>query len=114
VCESSAGGEEAVCRTSRVIRSCILTQLYGATYIFPDEQHRVYDFAVDGVAGWGCHIEPEFGAPHLVLVFYPPTGWFQDAKFPETIDCCTSLVVGAVWMMLDGCFQGLMDGSRSY
>jgi hypothetical protein len=64
----------------------------------------------DGAVPLSQNLEP----PHLVVVFYPPIGWFQDAKFSETMDCCTSLVVGAVWMMLDGCFQGLKDDNRSY
>lgn len=43
--------------------------MYGVTYIFPNKQHRVQDFAADGIAGWDCLVEQKFAAPYLMVVF---------------------------------------------
>lgn len=44
--------------------------MYGVTYIFFNEQHRVQDFAADSVAGRDCLVEQEFAAPYLIVVFH--------------------------------------------
>lgn len=42
--------------------------MYGVTCILFNEQHRVQDFAADGVAGRDCLVEQEFAASYLMVV----------------------------------------------
>lgn len=39
-----------------------------------------------------------------MVVFIPDTERSHDAKFPDNVECCTSLIVATIWLILDECF----------